>query len=275
MEKKKCDKVIQYIKKEFLEQIRSNGVWIAMILIFIASVMLLSEARGYPDENATAAFLLNSFDMFIYIIPLIGMFLAAFSVYSEKENKTFQMIITKRESFASFFFKKSISLQIVLLSLFTMLFVLLYGLASLTLTMEIDYFLLHLVTLLTLILIFNQFGILIGSLSSSKMQMIGLIIFVWFFMIFLVDVIFLYFIPMINYNNVHIFSYFFFMHPFHVARMFLEYGMDIFSTNNLSSLMNRLVILSPNAYMVINIIVWPILLLLLTMLFRNDGEIND
>lgn len=263
------------MKKELLEQIRSNGVWISMILIFVTSIVLLSEARNYPLENATEAFLLNSFDMFIYIVPLIGMFLASFNVYSEKENKTFQMIITKRESFMSFYLKKSISLQAVLLSLFAILLIGIYGLASLTLTYEIDAFLLHLVAILALFLIFNQFGVLIGSLSSSKMMMIGLIIFVWFFFIFLVDVIFLYFIPMIDYNNVHIFSYFFFMHPFHVARMFLEYGMDIFSTSNLSSLMNRLVILSPNIYIIINIIVWPLILILLTMLFRNDGEIND
>lgn len=267
--------MIYYIKKEALEQLRGNGVWIAVILLFVTGVMLLSEARGYPAENAVEAFLLNSFDMYVYIIPLLALFLSAFSVYSEKENKTFQMIITKRETFSSFYFKKSLSLQLILTGFFSALFIFMYILASIVLSFELSNFLFHLASLLTLLIIFNQFGILIGAVSSSKMQMIGLSIFVWFLAIFLVDLVFLYILPMVDYDNVHIFSFFYFLHPLHVTRMFLEFGMDIFSTNNLSSLMNRLIQFSPNIYLVFNVLFWPSALYIITILLRNDGEIND
>lgn len=264
-----------FIKKEFLEQMKGNGIWVAAILLFMTSVFLLSEARGYPSGNALEAFFLNTFDLYVYIIPLLCLFLAAFSVYGEKENKTFQMIVTRKESYTSYFLKKSISLQVVLLIAFIMIYLLVIILATIILNKDIAHGWYFITSLLVLQIIFVQLGVFIGGITKSKMQMIGFLIGAWFLIIFIVDLIYIYFIPFVDYDNVHIFSLAYFLNPLHTVRLYLEAGLGIFDMSNLSSMMNRLIQVSPGVYLILNAVLWPIIFYLLTIFFKNDGEIND
>lgn len=126
-----------------------------------------------------------------------------------------------------------------------------------------------------LLLIFNQMGIFLGSIARSKMQLVGANIILWFFFVFLLDLIFLYVLPAIDYNNVETFAWFYFLDPLHPLRFLLETELGLFALENLSTMLRDFIVMSPWTFFFINITLWPGLFFLFSLLARRVGDNHD
>src|SRR5690625_7171046 len=73
------------------------------------------------------------------------------------------------------------------------------------------------------------------------MQLISVNILTWFFVVFLIDLIFLYVLPMITFDNLRIFSWIYFLDPMHTLRLYLEVQLGMFSMSHMSRLMEKFV----------------------------------
>ena len=105
-------------------------------------------------------------------------------------------------------------------------------------------------------LIFTEIGIAIGSFSRSRMQIVGIVIFVWFYFFFMHDFILLSFLPEVSYDNIKLFSLAFFLNPIATARVFLETGLDVYSFGHMSKLMQSFMWTKPIVFMLFNWLIW-------------------
>jgi ABC-2 type transport system permease protein len=263
---------MNYIWKEWLEQSRGKGLWLGLSMVILTSVFLLMEARSYPDELGFDAFLLSLYDMNVYLIPIFGLFLSSFSIFQEKELKTSMILLTKKESPRTLLLKKSIAIQSVVISVFTVWYFILAIFMKLFLAFNVSSFFFFLGTVIVMLLIFNQVGLFLGSICNTKMQLIGAAIFTWFLFVFLVDLVFLQYIPSVSYENIKLFSLLYFLDPMHTMRFFLETSLGLFSLNNLSRLMEKMIWMAPWKFLLINIAVWLIAFFELAILLKGKGE---
>lgn len=264
-----------YIWKEFLEQTRGKGLWLGIIVLVLASLFLIAEARSFPADLGFEAMLLSIFDMNMYLLPLFAMFLSSFSVFQEKELKTSMILLTKKESALSFLLKKSAAIQIVLLSVFLGAYLLLAVFMKFFMSFHAASLLHFLLVMIVFLIIFNQLGILLGTASTSKMQLVGANILIWFFIIFLYDLIFLYFLPLVSMSNIRFFSWLYFMDPVHTMRFYLETKFGLFSLDQMSRLMEKFVFMDSGFFLLINAVFWPLVLFAAAAAFRNGGSVND
>ena len=93
---------MHYIWKEWKENIRGKGFWLSLGIIVLVSISLLISSSALAYEQGFFVLLINLFDAFVYFIPILCLFLGAFAIYQEKEQKTLIMMLTKRDSYPSF-----------------------------------------------------------------------------------------------------------------------------------------------------------------------------
>ncbi|OLO28679.1 copper ABC transporter permease [Alkalihalophilus pseudofirmus] len=263
---------MMYLAKEWKELSRAKGLWLAIGIIMILSIFLLLEARSLPIEHGFQVFLLSLYEMQVYLIPLICLFLASFAIMQEKELKTLMILMTKKESYHSFLLKKSLAIQSITLGVIIGWYIIFAIPMKLFLSFNSIDFLYFLIALSALVFIFNQFGFLIGSMCSTRMQLVGANTFIWFFFIFLVDLIFLYALPYVTYSNITVFSVFYFLDPLHTIQFFLETSLGVFSLEYMSHLMAKVVWMSPKMFFISNILFWMIVSFELAVFLQNKGD---
>jgi len=264
-----------YIWKEWLEQVRGKGLWIGVGMLMLASIFLIAEARSYPTDLGFEALLLSLFDINVYFIPLLGMFLASFSIYQEKELKTEMILLTKRESYLSFFLKKSVAVQLSLITTFMGAYLILAVFMKGFLAFHVSSFLYFLLVMIVFLFIFIQLGLFLGSIAKTRMQLIGINIIIWFFVVFLIDLVFLYYLPAVTYQNIETFSWLYFLNPIHTMRFFLETKFELFSLTHLSQLMEKFIVMDIWKFLLINSLIWPILFTGSALIFRTTGAKHE
>lgn len=263
---------MNYIWKEWKEQSRGKGIWLALAMVILLSFFILLEARSLPTEQGFTVFLLSLYEINVFILPLLSIFIASFSIIQEKELKTLMILTTKQESYQSFLAKKSIAVQTVIVAVFISWYFLFAIVMKFFFDFNNSYFLVFLVTVISLLIIFNQIGIFLGSVCRTRMQLIGANIFTWFFFVFLADLLFLYLLPNVSYDNVQTFSVFFFLDPLHTIPFYLETALGVFSLDHMSRLMEKMVWASPSLFLIIDIIVWVALSFVLSVLLKGKGD---
>ncbi|MCM3586800.1 ABC transporter permease [Mesobacillus maritimus] len=263
---------MNYIWKEWKESIRSKGLWLSLAIMIIVSLLMLSRSSGHGVEQGYYILIMNLFESLLYFIPILCLFLGAFSVFQEKEQKTLVMLLTKQESTFTFLFKKSIALQTVLIvPVFIWFFLYLVPLKFFFQVQLTDYGFL-LATIIGLMLVFTQLGVLIGSYSRSRMQIAGIAVIIWFYFFFLHDFALLSVLPNITHDNVQLFSVAYFLNPIQTVRMFLESGLGIYSFGNMSRLLESFMWLTPSLFFLFNLLFWLILSFAGAVLFhRKEG----
>lgn len=245
-----------YIWKEWKENIRGKGLWLALGIVVAVSVAMLVKSSSLSFDQGYFVLLINVFDSFVYFLPVLCLFLGAFSIFQEKEQKTLVMLLTKQENYSSFLLKKSIGINMVLagpISLWLFIYLLpvkFYFAAGLK-----EYFL-FLAAIIGLIVIFTQIGTFIGSISRSRMQIVGYTIAIWFYFFFLHDFILLSFLPGVSYENVKLFSIVYFLNPIQAARMFLEAGLGIYSFGHMSRLLQSFMWTKPMVFFTGSLMFW-------------------
>lgn len=243
-----------YIWKEWKENIKGKGLWLSFGIIVLVSVSLLFKSSSLSFDQGFYVLLINLFDAFVYFIPLLCLFLGAFSIFQEKEQKTLIMLLTRRDSFLSFLFNKSIAIHSVLLGpLILWFFIYLVPLKFFFQT-DLRNYLAFLLSLICFTVIFTQLGVLIGSISRSRMQIVGFSIVIWFYFFFLHDFILLSFLTDITYENVKWFSAVYFLNPIQAARMYLESSLGVYSFDHMSKLLQSFMWMKPGLFLLANVI---------------------
>ncbi|WP_017756242.1 ABC transporter permease subunit [Calidifontibacillus oryziterrae] len=263
---------MNYIWKEWKEQSRGKGIWISLAMVVLLSLFILLEAKSIPSEQGFTVFLLSLHEMNVFILPLLSLFIASFAIIQEKELKTLMILTTKRETYRSFLLKKSIAIHAVTLAIFVSWYFIFALIMKLYFVFNIFHFLVFLSTVITFIVVFNQIGLFLGSICNTRMQLIGANIFTWFLFVFLTDLLFLYFLPAVSYDNITIFSLFFFLDPLHSIRFYLESSLGVFSLEHMSRLMEKMVWASPSIFLLLDLAIWLVISFELSSLLRGKGE---
>lgn len=266
---------MMYIWKEYLEQTRGKGLWFGLGILMLTSIFLIAQARAFPADLGFEAMLLSLFDMNIYLMPLFAMFLASFSIFQEKELKTSMILLTKKESTLSFIFKKSVAIQLVIISAFVAVYFILSLFMKAFLAFHVGSFLHFILVIIIFLLIFNQIGVFLGVACNTKMQLVGANILTWFIIVFLTDLMFLYFLPAVTFDNLRIFSWIYFLDPIHTLRFYLEANLGLFSLSHMSRLMEKFVFMDSWIFLSINAVFWPTFFFSISALFRNGGTVDD
>lgn len=263
---------MQYIWKEWKENIRGKGLWLSLSIIVLISVSILFRSSALSFDKGFYILLINLFDSIIYFIPILCLFIGAFSIFQEKEQKTLIMLLTKRDSYPSFLVKKSLGLYTVVLVPLLIWFVLYLAFLKFNFQLDIKSYFIFIAAIVTMALVFIQMGAAIGSFSRSRMQIIGYTIFVWFYFFFLHDFIMLSFLPHVTHENVNLFSSAYFLNPLQAVRMFLETGMGVYSFGHMSRLLQAFMWTKPVFFLLGNLVFWLIVSTAAAILFhRKEG----
>ena len=254
-----------YIWKEWKENIRGKGLWFFLSIIILVSISILVQSSALSIEQGFFILLINLYDLLLYFIPILCLFLGAFSIFQEKEQKTFVMLISKQDSPGSFLLKKSIAMQIVLLGVVLVWFILYLVPVKFLFQVDFGKYFVFLIVVLSMTFIFTQIGIAIGSFSRSRMQIVGIAIFVWFYFFFMHDFMLLSFLPDVTYDNVKLFSALFFLNPIQTGRIFLETGLEVNSFDHMSKLLQSFMWTKPGVFMFLNWFVLSLLSYLLAL----------
>lgn len=261
-----------YLWKEWKELSRGSGLWFSVGIVALISFLILMQSRAYPAEQGFELFLLSLYEMNVYVIPLLAMLVASFSLLQEREQKTMIMLLTKKESFRSFLLHKTVGVQTLLAALFIGWYILFAALAKLFLPFQAAHFLAFLLAIEVMLFIFAQIGLFLGSICATRMQLVGAAIFCWFLFLFLIDLAFLYYLPAVTYENMKLFSILYFLDPLHALQMYLETALQLVSAAHLSRLMQKLVWLPPATFMLLNLLLWSIATFELAVRLAKKGE---
>ncbi|WP_077215137.1 ABC transporter permease [Bacillus dakarensis] len=245
---------MHYIWKEWKENLKGKGLWLSFSIIVIVSIALLFRTTALSIDQGFYVLLINLFDAFVYFIPILCLFLGAFALFQEKEQKTLIMLLTRSDDFKSFLFKKSISVQSVILGPIIAWFLIYFLFVKFFFVTDGASFAAFLLSLICMILIFTQLGILIGSISTSRMQIVGFTVAVWFYFFFIHDFILLSILPGITYENVKLFSFIYFLNPLQGARMYLESSLGVFSFDHMSKLLQNFMWMKPILFLIGNLV---------------------
>jgi ABC-type transport system involved in multi-copper enzyme maturation permease subunit len=263
---------MHYIWKEWKENIRGKGLWLSLSIIVLISISILFRSTALSFDKGFYVLLINLFDTIIYFIPILCLFIGAFSIFQEKEQKTLIMLLTKKDSYASFLLRKSLGLYTVVLVPILAWFFIYLLLIKFNFELDIKAYFIFILAIVTLSLLFLQMGAAIGSFSRSRMQIIGYTIFGWFYFFFLHDFILLSFLPDVTHENVRLFSIGYFLNPLQTVRMFLETGTGVYSMGHMSRLLQAFMWTKPAFFLLGNLLFWFITSITTAIVFhRKEG----
>ncbi|MDQ0154384.1 ABC transporter permease [Robertmurraya andreesenii] len=264
---------MHYVWKEWKENLKGKGLWLSFAIIVLVSISLLVRSSSLSIDKGFYVLLINLFDAFVYFIPILCLFLGAFALFQEKEQKTLIMLLTRRDSFRSFLFKKSIAVQSVLLGPMILWFFLYVIPLKFFYQIEWSAYGFYLLSVICLVLVFTQIGIFVGSISRTRMQIVGFTIAIWFYFFFLHDFILLSFLPDVSYENVKLFSSLYFLNPLQAARMFLESSLGVYSFEHMSKLLQSFMWMKPGLFLLGNVILLVLLSFVCGAAFhRKEGS---
>ncbi|MBT2663772.1 ABC transporter permease subunit [Bacillus sp. ISL-45] len=247
---------MHFIWKEWKENIRGKGLWLAIGTIILVSVLLLVRSTSLSYDQGLYILLINLFDTLIYFIPILYLFIGAFSIFQEKEQKTLVMLLTKHESYWTFLAKKSLGMHLVLLVPVIIWFFLFLIPLKIYFKADIGTYYVFVLSITVLMLVFTQIGALVGSISRSRMQIAGIAVIIWFYFFFLHDFALLSAIQGVTHENVQLFSIAYFLNPIQAVRMYLETGVGIYSFGHMSRLLKSFMWLQPGTFLGASLIFW-------------------
>lgn len=264
---------MHYIWKEWKENLRGKGLWLSLGIFMLVSVSVYFRMSTLSFDQGFYVLLINLFDTLIYLIPILSLFIGAFSVFQEKEQKTLIMLLTKKESSFSFLYKKSLAIYSVNVIPFITWFLLYLVLLKFNFYIDLKSYFIFICALITMMIIFLQIGVMIASYCRSRMQMIGIVISIWFYFFFLHDFLLLSFLPDITHENVKWFSIAYFLNPLQAVRMFLEAGMGVYSFGHMSRLLQAFMWTKPVYFLIGNTLFWISLSFsMAVLLHRKEGS---
>ncbi|MEC0094091.1 ABC transporter permease [Paenibacillus macquariensis] len=155
--------------------------FLALLCTFSLGLLLINSQNVVQGYSAVTGSMLS---LILYLLPLMTLFLGSFSLTSEKEEGSWQLLSTYPIGTMSFILGKYTGLAVVLLIIVATGYGLM-GMISGLIGMAFDsatYFLL-LAFSAGLVLLFLTVALFIGSLSRNRWQALTVSVSVWFFTI--------------------------------------------------------------------------------------------
>ncbi|MNC15752.1 ABC-2 family transporter protein [compost metagenome] len=153
--------------------------FLGLFCTFSLSLLLINSQNVVEGYTAVTSSMLS---LILYLLPLMTLFLGSFSLTSEKEEGSWQLLSTYPMGTMSFVLGKYMGLAAVLLIIVAFGYGLM-GLISGLLGMAFDsanYFL-FLAFSVGLVLLFLTIALFIGSLSRNRWQALTISVAIWFF----------------------------------------------------------------------------------------------
>ncbi|WP_059172525.1 ABC transporter permease [Bacillus sp. FJAT-27445] len=247
---------MHYIWKEWKETVRGKGLWLSLAVMIAVSAGILFNSSSLSFDQGFYVLLINLFETLMYLIPILCLFIGAFSVYQEKEQKTLVMLLTKTDTFPVFLLKKSLALQAVFLVPLAVWFIIYLVLLKFNFLINFTGYAIFLLSIFTIAIVFMQLGVFVGSISRNRMQIIGFAIFIWFYFFFLHDFLLLAYLPKVTYENVKLFSLAYFLSPLQSVRIFLETAMNVTSYSHMSRLLQSFMWAKPVYFYLGSTVFW-------------------
>lgn len=185
--------ILAIAKKEFINRIKNISLF---ILIFILALLSLAISyfgtspfglTGFSGIDVTIASLMS---LSIYLIPLIAFILGYDSITGEEEDGTMPLLLSSSASRSEIYLGKFIGLVLVIsIAIFAG-----YGISGIIILLKepagniIDYFSFIFSSIL-LGISFLSIALLVSSFTRSRTASITISVFLWFFYIFIYDLL--------------------------------------------------------------------------------------
>ncbi|MEK3660314.1 ABC transporter permease [Paenibacillus sp. FSL F4-0236] len=173
--------ILQVARREIKMGFRNPWAYsfLALFCAFSLGLLLINAQNEIQGYTAVTGSMLS---LILYLLPLMTLFLGSFSLTSEKEEGSWQLLSTYPIGTLSFILGKYVGLAVVLLTVVAFGYGLM-GMISGFLGMAYDsttYFL-FLFFSAGLVLLFLTIALFIGSLSRNRWQALTVSVAVWFF----------------------------------------------------------------------------------------------
>lgn len=173
--------LIQVARRELKMGFRNpwSYSFLALFCTFSLSLLLINSQNIVQGYSAVTASMLN---LILYLLPLMTLFLGSFSLTSEKEEGSWQLLSTYPIGTLSFILGKYAGLAAVLLVIVAFGYGLMGFLSGFTgMSFDADTYFLFLAFSAGLVLLFLTIALFIGSLSRNRWQALTVSVAVWFF----------------------------------------------------------------------------------------------
>ncbi|WP_366296098.1 ABC transporter permease [Paenibacillus sp. AN1007] len=175
--------MIHIARRELKMGFRNPWAYSFLVLFctFSLSLLLLNAQNPVQGYSGATGSMLN---LILYLLPLMTLFLGSFSLTSEKEDGSWQLLSTYPIGTLSFITGKYVGLAAVLLTIVAFGYGL-RGLISGLLGNPVDLltYVLFLAFSCGLVLLFLSIALLVGSLSRNRWQALTISVSIWFFAI--------------------------------------------------------------------------------------------
>lgn len=153
----------------------------ALFSLFTLALLIIQSQSYMEGYTYTTGTILN---LILYLLPLMTMLLASFSVTAEKEEGSWELLSTYALTATSFLWGKYAGLAVVLVSIVCFS----YGFAGLSGMLlgkgfTLSALLFFLLFSICIVLLFLGIAMVVGSLSRNRWQALTLGVSIWFFLI--------------------------------------------------------------------------------------------
>lgn len=245
------------IQKEWKEFYRSSLCLITMGLIILSAWFVFFQFKGMGTAISFRSGLISVFQVSLYFLPLIALIYGAFSMNIEKNQQTLSILMVRGMSISKFVWTKfysifSVFLPTILFAYFLAMIPAKFVFGSIAMK-EFSFFVLSMVLLS---MIFVSIGLFIGAWFNEKVKVIGASLVVWLGLIYLFDLILMYWLPYVSLNNVLAFSLVYFLSPVHTIQYFLSVQLSIYELSNMSAMYEQVTFQSPWLVLIVNFVLW-------------------
>ncbi|WP_256757978.1 ABC transporter permease [Cohnella sp. WQ 127256] len=155
--------------------------YLALFSIFSLSLLLINSQNIVQGYSGITGSMLS---LILYLLPLMTLFLGSFSLTSEKEEGSWQLLSTYPLGTMSFVIGKYLGLSVVLVTIVGFGYGLM-GIASVLTgtSFDLNTYILFLSFSVGLVLLFLSISLIVGSLSRNRWQALTISVSIWFFFI--------------------------------------------------------------------------------------------
>ncbi|WP_163969555.1 ABC transporter permease [Oceanobacillus halotolerans] len=245
------------IIKEWKELYRSSLLLLTAGLVVLTAWFVLFQ---YNEMNVPVTFrtgLIPIFQTSIYFLPLLATFYGAFSMALEKNQGTLPILVARGLPIQKFVLKKFLALISVFIPTITLAYLIAMIPAKMVFNgLNIQEFAVFLLSMIILATIFIAIGVLLGSVIHQKLTLIGFIVGLWLGLIYLFDLILMYWVPSVSLDGVLGFSIVYFLSPIHAVQYFLFVQLNVYQLSNLSVIYEQFTFQNPWVVLLSNTVIW-------------------
>ncbi|QHS24169.1 ABC transporter permease [Virgibacillus sp. MSP4-1] len=245
------------LSKEWKEIHRSSLLYIIIALVVLSTWFVFYQFHGLEQQISFRTGLIPVFQTSSYFLPLLAMVYGAISMALEKNQRTFLILVARGTTIQSFVYKKWITLISVFIpSIAVSYFIAMIPGKIVFGTVGFQAFSSFLLAVIILSTIFLSIGIALGSLIDQKLQLIGAVIGIWIILIYLFDLVLMYWLSSVSLDNVMMFSVLYFLSPVNAIRYFLFTQLNVYQLSDMSVVYEQFTFQMPWLVLTVNFLLW-------------------